>query len=101
MLCTELCRAERPAGHRAAAAHPFIGTLRGAKASGATGIKIHSDLAPALVRKIAAAAGHWAIALAKVAHEMRIPMTVSTDGVSIIEEMEVLVDPSDSRRSRR
>jgi imidazolonepropionase-like amidohydrolase len=41
---------------------------------------------------VSAQAEHWAIELAKVAHAMRIPMTVGTDGVSIFEELDVLVD---------
>jgi imidazolonepropionase-like amidohydrolase len=41
---------------------------------------------------VSAQAEHWAIELAKLAHAMRIPMTAGTDGVSIFEELAVLVD---------
>ena len=37
-------------------------------------------------------AARWAIELTKVAHAMGIPLAVGTDGVSIFDELEVLVD---------
>ena len=43
-------------------------------------------------RAVGAAAARWTIEVTKSAHEMGIPLTVGTDGVSIFDEMETLVD---------
>lgn len=37
-------------------------------------------------------AAHWAIEVTKAAHEMGIPLTVGTDGTSMFDEIETLVD---------
>jgi imidazolonepropionase-like amidohydrolase len=41
---------------------------------------------------VGALAAHWAIEATTAAHEMGIPLTVGTDGISIFDEIETLVD---------